>query len=1307
MSVEAADTTRFLAADRPHALRLIERIAQRTARRQPVAREQEQLGVLVAQSQAKVAARAASVPLLTYPGDLPVVAQREVIATAIAAHQVVIVCGETGSGKTTQLPKILLGLGRGCTGLIGHTQPRRIAARSVAQRIADELKVELGGLVGFKVRFSDRSASNTLVKVMTDGILLAEMREDPDLLRYDTLIIDEAHERSLNIDFLLGYLRGLLVRRPDLKLVITSATIDPGRFAEYFGGAPIIQVEGRSFAIETRYRPPGADDDDAFDVGLSASIVAAVGEILSERSDIGRGDMLVFLPGEREIRETADYLTQAYGGRLDVLPLYSRLSWAEQQRVFDRQGRQRVVLSTNVAETSLTVPGIRSVIDAGLARISRYSPRAKIQRLPVEPVSQASADQRRGRCGRVGTGLCIRLYSEEDYNLRPASTPPEVLRTNLASVILQMEVLGLGSCGDFPFMDPPETRLVNDGYRLLQELQAVDDDRFVTAHGKAMARLPVDPRFARMLVAAQGTGALQETLILSAVLSLQDPRERPPDQPGTADERHAVWADQRSDFITLLNLWAAYQSERASLSKSALRRWCAAQFLSATRMREWEELLSQLSDVVRDLGWVVNTEPANYENLHKALLCGLLGQIGLKEEGSTVRGEYRGPRGLKFLIAPGSALKSRTPRYIVCAQIVETQRIYARVVAAVEPEWIEWAGRHLLKQEYTEPTWDPSRGVVNALQAVTLFGLVLIAGRRVNYGRVAPIQAREIFVREALVHGRSRLNAAFFKHNAALKQSLIDEEAAIRRHEILVDETVEAQFYLDRLPVDAHSLAAFDTWRKQAERTQPQLLFMKDQDLRRPESLAVDRSRWPQVLPLGVNVLPVSYRFDPQSTDDGATLVVPAPLVETLDPGELEWGIPGWRREKITEIIRGLPKAQRRHLVPAPDVAARADQEMESLRDQPFYSALSQALTRVSGQSVPVDMLSAVEVPAHLRLHLSVVAADEKVVATSRDLREVRRAMRGTVQAPIQSPVQGQEFERNNIRSWEWQTLPESVQVTRQGVRLELYPVIIDQKESAGLTLVADAIEAQRLHRLGVLRLLCMEWAGLLRNVKRDLAADRDLMLLHQSLGPAAELPVAMSERAVARVCLPADIAAPRSRESFEAAQKRGQAQLVPTVERLNQRVRETLKLYLEISQQISHLSAALDQELVADMKRSLQRLVYPGFVAGTPDPWLDSLPRFCRALQRRVTKLPGARGAVADAHYDFRERWKRHDDLCKTALKLDPNRLPDAVTQWRWLIEEYVVSVFAQDLKTSVTVSPKRLSDAEALARRAVDALR
>jgi ATP-dependent helicase HrpA len=1292
-AVDAASLRELLLWDRRALERQRARIEERRARRQPIGRELAQFESEFVAAHQRAAARRASLPPLRYPEDLPVVGRRMEIAEAIRAHQVVVVAGETGSGKTTQLPKILLECGIGLRGQIAHTQPRRIAARTVAARVAEELGVPLGGAVGFKVRFTDKSARETLLKVMTDGILLAELREDPDLLRYEAVIVDEAHERSLNIDFLLGYLQRLLPRRPELKLVITSATIDPQRFAQYYGrGTPVIEVSGRTYPVETRYRQLGEDEDDAFDPGLTSGILKALDEIEAERGEIGAGDVLVFLPGEREIREAADAIEQARGARVDVLPLYSRLSWADQQRVFQRGGRRRVVLATNVAETSITVPGIRSVIDSGLARLSHYSPRVKIQRLPIEPISKASADQRRGRCGRVGAGLCIRLYGEDDYDQREAFTPPEVLRTNLASVILQMESLGLGSPADFPFVDPPETRLVNDGYRLLQELEAVDEERHVTAIGRQMARLPVDPRIARMLVEAHRHGALAEMLVLAAALSIQDPRERPSDKQQAADEKHAAFADPKSDLVALLNLWTEYQKQRAALTRNALRRWCAAQFLSAARMREWEDLLAQLGEGVADLDWRPNDKPADYERLHRASLAGLLGSIGEKQEAERGArgGEFLGPRGLRFSIAPGTPLKGRPPRWLMAASLVETQRVYARLVAAVEPAWIEAAARHLVKREYGEPEWDAERGIVTARETVTLYGLTLAAGRRVNYGTVAPREAREMFVREALVHGRSRVNGHFLDRNRALKVALAREEATLRRHVVLVDEPDEAAFYLARLPDTVHSTAALERWRKETPSSDSQLT-MTEADLRRPGAPSVDRALYPERLALGGNRLPVEYRFEPHEPDDGATVTVPEPLLPKLTAGEVDWGVPGWLDEKITALIRGLPKVVRRHLVPAPDVATRCVRELAESRTQPFLPALAACLGRIAGQPIAADALAAVELSPHLRLNLRVLDATGRVVAEGRELRELQRGAR---QAPAVRSAPGEQWDRPEVRAWDFGLLPDAVRVNRQGVDLELHPALVDRGTHAQLTLYADGARAEAETRRGVLRLLALSLEPQLRTAQKVLASDRESMLLHQLVGASKDFARDVAERALERACLPAGTPVPRSPDAFEATRERGRPELVGIAERLGAKLRETLGEHHRVAAEIRALPDGLDAELVDDVRAQLARLVHAGFVRATPDPWLDSLTRFVKAVGRRAGKLRGMRGAVADAQWDLHVAWRRLAALAARATAADRGRVAE-LEQLRWLLDEYCVQLFAQDLKTSVPVSAKRIAQA------------
>jgi ATP-dependent helicase HrpA len=1233
------------------------------------------------------AAAARELPALTYPAELPISSRREEIVAAIRAHPVIVVCGETGSGKTTQLPKMLLEAGVLERGLIGHTQPRRIAARAVAARLAEELPGAAPGFIGFKVRFTDETGPHTAIKLMTDGILLAEARHDALFGRYAALIVDEAHERSLNIDFLLGLLKRALPRRRELKLVVTSATIDTERFAAYFGGAPVIEVSGRGYEVDTRYRPLAADADDRFDPGLTAGIVAALAELAAEPGEVGRGDVLVFLPGEREIRDAAEAIEQAFGATLEVLPLYSRLAWSDQQRVFGRHGRRRVVLATNVAETSLTVPGIRAVIDSGLARISHYSARAKILRLPIEPVSQASARQRAGRCGRLGPGVCIRLYAADEFASREPFTPPEVLRTNLASVILQMEALGLGAPDQFPFIDAPETRLINDGYRLLEELEAVDGARCVTETGQAMARLPVDPRLARMLIEARRLGALDELLVLAAALSIRDPRERPADKEQAAAEAHAAGADPGSDFLTLLALWRRYQAERAARSRSALRRWCADSFLSAARMREWEDLVAQLGEVTAELGWKRNEVAAGPAEIHRALLAGLLGSIGEKSE----RGDFLGPRGLRFVLAPGTPLKAHAPRWVMAASLVDTGRVYARLVAGVDPAWIEAAARHLVKRDYTEPTWDPERGIVSALESVSLYGLTLVAGRRVNYGSVEPRAARELFAREALVHGRSRLRAPFLTNNAREKAALAAEEAALRRHAVLVEEETELAFYLARIPQTVHSLVAFERWRREAERGAARLLFMAEPDLRRADAPPLDRARYPAQLLLAGNPLPLEYRFQPGEAGDGATVLVPDLLLPKLEAGDIDWGIPAWLEEKLTALIRALPKALRRALVPAPDVARRCAEEIRAAAPAPFFPAVAAALSRAGGQPIEAEQLAALPLPDHLRLNLRVLDAQGSIRAEGRELALLKRALRAGPPRPIPAAAAADRWSRAPVRAFDFDEVPGRLEIVRQGVRLELYPAVRDEDTHVALVLIADRAEADALTRRGILRLLVLGLAAQVRHAERIVAEARDLLLLHQPVGPVRDFSRDLIERAVERACLPDAAPAPLDRAAFDAARERGRAELAAATERLIASLAATLYEQRRVRRELEALPAGLDAELVADVRQAFAELIYPGFVRQTPDPWLDQLPRLLKAVGRRAAKLLGMHGAVASAQQELLAARARLAALRRRVP--DGAAWPAELSLLKWLVAEYGVQLFAQDLGTSVPISAKRLT--------------
>ncbi len=1264
--------------DRRRLEALASRLAARERDGRPAGRERESLDRLLEAARQRAEARRASVPQVRYPQDLPVSGRIDEIREAIARHPVVVVCGETGSGKTTQLPKACLEAGRGLAGIIGHTQPRRIAARAVAARLAEELGVPPGAQVGFKVRFAQSGSDDALVRVMTDGILLAEIREDPELLRYDTLILDEAHERSLNIDFLLGYLKRLLPRRPDLRIVVTSATIDPESFSRFFDGAPVIEVSGRGYPIETRFRPLGRDDEDDLDPGLEPGIVAAVRELAGEG-----GDVLVFLPGEREIREAAEALARAFGPAFEILPLFSRLSWAEQQRIFERGGRRRIVLATNVAETSITVPGIRAVVDSGLARIARYSPRSKLLRLPVEPVSRASADQRRGRCGRVGPGICIRLYGEDDFAAREAFTPPEILRTNLASVILQMEVLGLGAMADFPFPDPPDTRLVNDGYRLLQELEAVDGERRVTELGRQLARLPVDPRFARMLAEARRFGALAEVTTLVAALSIQDPRERPQELRAAADERHAAFADPRSDFAALLNLWRAWREVRAARSGSQARRWCREQFLSALRMREWEDLRNQVATLVEELGWRANEAPATYEAIHRSLLPGLLGQVGERSE----KGDYLGARGLRFVLAPGGPRKPG--RWIMAATLAETRRVYARMVAAIEPGWIETAAHHLIRRSYGEAEWDPARGQVVARETVALYGLTLAAGRRVNFGRIAPGEARRVFLREALVHRRCRLRARFLDRNARVLAGLETLEARLRRRGVLLDEERILSFYASRVPASVHSLETFERWRRDAEREASGLLEFAAGDVLPPDAPTVDREALPGRLDLAGHALTVHYRFDPEAPDDGATVELPLPLLAALAPGETEWGIPGWRQEKLACCIRGLPKALRRGLVPAPDVAAGCLEAIEADRGQGFFEAAAAWLTRHGGERIEAAQLRAVSLPPHLVLNLRVVDLDGQVVGEGRDPVALAETLRQERRRSL--AVSAGDFTREGLRDWEFDVLPESLDVRRDGLTLTLYPALEDRGDSAARVLADSEAAAAALSRGGIRRLLSLRLEPQLRHVRRALAADSGLALLQQGVASPRAIADQVCDRAIERCCLPVDAPLPRDRGGFEACVELGRPELYDEAMRIRDTLRRVLEERRLARADLAALPEGIDPALVDDCRAQVEELVPEDVVAAAPDPWFDALPRYLAAARRRIAKLPLARGGAGKTQYELRE-WR-------SAVRglLGSRRTGEAppadLELLRWMVEEFAVSLFAQELKTSLPVSAKRLS--------------
>ncbi len=1253
------------------------------------------------------------VPLrLEYDSALPISAHRAEILEALARHSIIVVCGATGSGKTTQLPKLCLEAGRGPggrAGLIGHTQPRRIAARALAARLASELGTTVGGAVGYKVRFNERTGPQCRVKLMTDGILLKELESDASLRRYDTLIIDEAHERSLNIDLLLGVIKRLAPRRPELRVIVTSATIDPGKFAAFFGGAPVIDVSGRSYPVELRYRPLIAEDEDAAELSLPEGIVEAVRELDGQGGAL-RGDTLVFLPGEKHIREAADELQKAKLYNTEILPLFARLSTRDQERIFAVHTARRVVLATNVAETSLTVPGIRYVIDSGLARISRYSVRGKVQRLPIERISKASADQRKGRCGREAEGICIRLYSEEDFAQREDFTPPEVLRTNLASVILRMASIGLGEPEAFPFLDPPDTRLVNDGVRLLQELKAMDEARRVTSLGHKIAALPVDPRLGRMLLAASHHNCVSEMLAITSFLETQDPRERPTEAQQQADEKHALFADQRSDFIAVLNLWNAFNERAAALSGSQLRKWCREHFLSFVRMREWQELHSQLSEAVEELhlrprsgarrapSHAVAAGPAEqpaahgapaqaaagYADLHQAILTGFLGSIGSLDE----KREYDGPRGTRFVIAPGTPIAARPPKWVVAGSIIETTRVYARMVASVNPQWIESAGAHLVKRTYTQPHWVATRGFVAAFETVTLYGLTLASRRRVNYGAIQPREARDIFIREHLINDEEARDPAVLA-NRHLQEEIEGLEAKIRRRDIMVDEQAQVDFYSARLPDHVNTALLFDRWRIDAERRNPRLLYMTRADLMRREAPDAGPERFPDELAVGANRLPLQYRFEPGEPDDGITLIVPEPLLESVNSEQLAWLVPGLRLEKITELFRGLPKSQRKLLVPVPEHARQALSEVDERNLPAFHTWLSGWVSQRVGAVVSAADLAAIALPDYLRMNIRVVDADDCIIAEGRELAVLRRK---ALSAPAVSSVGALH------REWDFGDLPASREVDRNRLRLIVYPAIEDRGAGVALVEARNAPAAEALSRTALVRLALLALPQQAKYVHKRFADNRELVLLSSGLALAPPLADALTRRAFRECFVPADTELPRGQDEFARRLESRRAALPEVADALAGIIVATLKELRAARAALAALSPAAFGDAIADITAQLQILLPPTFVETTPRPWLDYLPRYLTAVGRRIERLAG--NLKRDA--ELAAKVKPFATTLR-ALLAQPSLAgsSEQLEQLRWMIEEFRVSLFAQELRTMMKVSEKRLAEQLELARK------
>ncbi|BBA36635.1 ATP-dependent helicase HrpA [Methylocaldum marinum] len=1277
-----------LRRDRYHLAKKLSRLQAEIRRDQTAADRLQALTDSISQSMAHRQLRAESLPKLDYPEQLPVVERKAEILDNIRDHQVIVVCGETGSGKTTQLPKICLEAGCGVAGYIGHTQPRRIAARTVAARIAEELNQPLGQAVGYKVRFQDHTRPESLIKLMTDGILLAETQHDRFLDQYDTLIVDEAHERSLNIDFLLGYLKWLLRKRRDLKLIITSATIDPERFAGHFGNAPIINVSGRTYPVDIRYRPVEVEEGDETDRAEQMAIVNAVDELWREQP----GDILVFLSGEREIRETAESLRKHHPSKCEILPLYSRLSQSEQERVFKPSGTRRIVLATNVAETSLTVPGIRSVIDTGYARISRYSHRSKLQRLPIEKISRASANQRSGRCGRVGPGIAIRLYSEQDHFNRPEFTDPEILRTNLAAVILQMHALRLGDISKFPFVEPPDARLIRDGLRTLQEVTALDDRGLITDIGRKLAKLPVDPKLGRMLLAGAEEHCLSEIAIIVAALSVPDPRERPADQASNADQKHARFRDENSDFLSFLKLWNEYEEQKKHLSKSKLRQWCRDNFLSYVRMSEWRDIHGQIMEVVKgELDLKLNQAPGEYGEIHRALLAGLLSNVCLKQE----QNEYVGARGTKLFIHPGSFLFKSKPKWIMSAEQVETTKVYARTVAKIEPGWIEKVGAHLVKQQHYDPHWERKVARAAVHERTTLFGLVIQAGRKIPYERINPQEAREMFIRRALVHMDYDSKAPFFLHNLKLLEEADYLQHKGRRADLLVDEDWLFRWFDERIPQDVVNGVTFERWRKAAEARKPDILKLSRADITAKEDTSLDSKNFPDYFQVGPLRFQLQYRFEPGHEDDGVTAMVPLHLLNQLDPEPFIWLVPGLLREKTVALIKSLPKTLRIHFVPAPEHADRV-LPMLDYGHGSFYGQLSSALKKTGGIAVSLDSFREDVLPVHLRMNFAVVDEFKAVIDRSRDLNDLKARHSADANKNFQQLAR-QAYLHTGCKSWSFGELPQCFDGRHDGQTIYGFPATVDEGETVGVRVFDTPEEASRQQERGLVRLFRLALVKELKYLKRNLALNAQAEFLYRQmpahpflypdLKTGRELREDLLDRVMGVLFLEGqpDI---RDRDEFEKRLGDRKAEMVLKAEEMARTAQAVLQLYAEVQ---AKLKMRPTRPVKQNILEQLELLLYSGFWITTPYAQIREIPRYLKAMLHRIEKSDQDPQRDQKQFKEIELFWGRYWSAVKAARgRSVPER--DA---FRWKLEEFRVSLFAQQLKTPYPVSAKRLEEA------------
>lgn len=1231
--------------------------------------------------------RLKNLPKVSYPENLPVSQKKDDIKKAISENQVVIVAGETGSGKTTQLPKICMELGRGVAGLIGHTQPRRLAARSVAARVAEEIGTTIGEKVGFKIRFSDQVSNSSYLKLMTDGVLLAEIQQDRFLNQYDTIIIDEAHERSLNIDFILGYLKNLLPKRPDLKLIITSATIDPERFSKHFNDAPIIEVSGRTYPVEVRYRP--LTEINKTEMEAEGDQLQGIFDAVDELMQAGPGDILIFMNGEREIRDTADALTKRGLANTEVLPLYARLSNAEQNRIFASHTGRRIVLSTNVAETSLTVPGIRYVIDPGTARISRYSYRTKVQRLPIEAISQASANQRKGRCGRVAEGICIRLYSEDDFLGRPEFTDPEILRTNLASVILQMLALGLGDISEFPFVQAPDNRNITDGLRLLEEIQAITPvtrkkEYKLTKAGRELSRLPVDPRLAKIVHAANGFNAMFEAIVIVAALSIQDPREFPQDKKAKAQESHGRFADKHSDFIAFLNLWRYLEEQQQALSRNQFRKLCQTEFLAYMRVREWQDIVYQLVSTCEEMGFKMNQNPSDYEAIHKSILAGMLSHIGMKDDNQI----YTGARQSKFFVFPGSGLFKKSPKWLVAAELVETSKLFARINAKIDLAWVATLAQHLVNRSYSEPHWQKKTGAVMAFEQQTLYGLTIVSRKSVQFNKIDAKLSREIFIRSALVEQQLGQSESFLNFNQKLIDEVQDLEHKARRRDILVDEEALMDFYHQRLPEDITSRVEFNTWWKKQKKAEPKFLHMDKAALMQHDAAHISKENYPDVWQQNNLFLPLEYHFEPGQALDGVVVQIPLALLNQVENTGFDWHIPAFRHELITALIKSLPKTTRRNFVPAPNYADAVMASLEPMQGS-FIDAISKQLLRMSGITIKNQEWDFGALPAYLKLQFAVKDEKNKLLASGFDLDELKEKLKGKVNDNL-AKVAEKGIEQTDLVDWSFGELPSSY-VQKQGqYEVKAYPALVDEGKATSIKLFDAKEKADEAHLKGLRRLVLLNIPSPIKYLQQKLPNKAKLGLYFNPFGKINELIDDCIAAAIDSIL--ASSSTIRDEQSFNDVKETIRGELGDAVVAIALDVEAALSLVSSLNKKLKGKSDFTMIMAQGDIKEQLSKLIFKGFVTSHGAARIKDVIRYLKGIERRLEKLP------IDPHQDklkMLDVEKAEHILKETIGKARSNTEKQKLEEIRWMIEELRISLFAQNLGTAYPISLKRIQNA------------